>query len=277
MTVFPNAKINLGLNIVARRSDGYHDLETVFYPVPLCDELKLSIRQMGDPHGEISFFAGGNPIEATKDDNLVVKAYRLLNEDYALPSLQVELSKRIPIGAGLGGGSADAAFMLNALNEIGSLSLNAEELEKYASQLGADCAFFIQNKPVLATGIGNEFHPLTHFSLAGKYIVLVHPHLHISTKEAYAGVTPRSATDNLSLLLQAPIETWRERVKNDFEPSVFAQYPLIRQLKEEMYAQGAVFALMSGSGSTVYGIFHQLPQGIEEHFSLYFVYVGKLS
>ncbi len=268
MILYPNAKINIGLNVVERRPDGYHNLETVFYPIKLEDALEVKPLEEGisDPyHLKVS----GTVLDGTPEDNLVVKAYKLLSADYDIPPVSLHIYKHIPTGAGLGGGSSDAAFTIKALNERYSLGLTDEQMESYASRLGADCAFFIKNKPVFATGIGNVFHPIS-LSLAGKTLVLIKPDTFVSTKDAYSHVVPRRPETPLPELLARPIEEWKDAVVNDFEPSVFAKYPEIAAIKDRLYDLGAVYASMSGSGSSVFGIFDAPVDNIDEKFSGYF-------
>ena len=248
MVVFPNAKINLGLRIVAKRPDGYHDLLSCFYPVGWTDALEIL------PSSTMDFTATGLPIPG--DGNLCLRAYRLLQGDWNLPPVRMHLHKVIPIGAGLGGGSADGAFALKALNQLFSLGLTPAQLEAYARQLGSDCAFFIRNQPVYCTGRGDQFEEIM-VNLAGRFVVLVNPGIHVSTAEAYAGVRPRLPATDLKKVLQAPLDAWRETVQNDFEAQLAVKYPIIAQVKETLYHSGAVYASMTGSGSPVYGIFEQ--------------------
>ncbi len=252
MLVFPDAKINLGLNIIEKRPDGYHNLETIFYPVPVEDALEINILNEGN--GKFRLHQAGMEIAGEAENNLVVKAYKLLDARFNLPPIDIHLFKRIPSGAGLGGGSADAAFMLKLLNEKFNLGLATEELEEYAARLGADCAFFIRNQPTYAEGIGNIFSPIT-FSLKGYQIWLVKPDIFVSTKDAFARIRPHRPDRALKDIVQLPVEEWKGLMFNDFEESVFPQFPAIGEIKEEMYRQGAVYASMSGSGSSVYGIF----------------------
>ncbi len=275
MITFPNAKINLGLNVVAKRPDGYHDLETVFYPINLSDVLEVNERKSGDESYTLrvsGHLANGDAPE----DNLVSKAYLLLKKDFPdLPSVDMRLCKHIPVGAGLGGGSSDAAHTLKLLNELFSLQLDERKLEGYAAQLGADCAFFIRNRAVLATGIGNVFEPL-ELSLAGCFFVLVKPDLSVSTREAYAHVVPRRSAYSLREIIHQPVETWKDRMKNDFEDSVFKQYPEIAVLKDRLYDLGAIYASMSGSGAAVYGIFNEAVVQVEAKFDGCFCQQGRL-
>ncbi len=255
MIAFPNAKINLGLNIIGRRADGYHNLETVFYPIPLEDALEVTTLHDAAADKDYEFHLHGTHLDCTADENLVIKAYRLLGSHFSLPPVDIHLLKRIPSSAGLGGGSSDAAFMLKMLNECFSLGLSDSRLEELASSLGADCPFFIKNLPVYAEGTGNIFSPLQDFSLAGYNLWLVKPDIFVSTREAFAKVTPRKPDVRLKDIVRLPLSEWRGLMHNDFEESVFAQYPSIALIKEEMYARGAMYASMSGSGSSVYGIF----------------------
>ena len=207
----------------------------------------------------------GNGIDGDPKDNLVVKAYNLIAEDHDLPPVDIHLFKHIPTGAGLGGGSSDCAFMIKLLNEKFALNMNVEQMEKYAAKLGADCAFFIQNQPVFATGIGNIFEPI-EISLSGYHLVLVKPDIFVSTKEAYAKVHPSRPEVSLKDIIRQPIETWKGTMKNDFEDSVFFQYPEIAAIKDEMYDLGAVYAAMSGSGSAVYGLFKEPIENVDDRF-----------
>jgi 4-diphosphocytidyl-2-C-methyl-D-erythritol kinase len=250
MICFPNAKINLGLHIVSKRPDGYHNIETVFYPIPLCDVLEI----VPSETGETAFSPTGIAVDGTPDDNLVMKAFHLLKEDFDLPEIAVYLRKQIPFGAGLGGGSADAAFMLGLLNDFADLGLSAGQMEEYARRLGADCPFFVRNKPVFAEGVGDIFTPVD-VSLKGYRLVIVKPDIHVSTKGAYAGVTPGLPIFRLSEIGRLPIEEWKNHIINDFEEGIFARYPAIGNIKQSLYDQGAVYASMSGSGSSVFGIF----------------------
>ena len=266
MIVFPNAKINIGLNIVERRNDGYHNLESIFYPINIYDRLQVDI-DTECPTCGCSLKLDGIEIEGRPEDNLVVRAYRLLAESYKLPAVTVQLQKLIPMGAGLGGGSSDAAFMLKVLNEMFQLQLPEDKLEAYAARLGADCAFFIKNQPVYATGIGNEFHydvPIP--SLTGKVLVLVKPDVFVSTRDAYSLITPARPKYVLTESILQPINQWKDLIGNDFESSVFPRFPLIQEVKEKLYQLGAQYASMSGSGSSVFGLFDQPITGIDTHF-----------
>lgn len=252
MITFPNAKINLGLNITEKRPDGYHNLETIFYPIPLEDALEACPRKEGP--GSYSLSQSGLSIEGDAENNLVVKAYKLLDETYHLPPVDIYLHKHIPSGAGLGGGSADAAFMLKLLNRMYRLNLTDDQLEAYAARLGADCAFFVRNQPTYAEGIGNIFSPV-ELSLTGWQLLLVKPNIFVSTRDAFARIRPRHPERNLRELINQPVESWKDSMINDFEESVFPQFPAIGDIKTELYHLGAVYASMSGSGSSVYGLF----------------------
>ena len=270
MICFPNAKINIGLNILRRRPDRYHDIETVFYPLAGCCDILETV-----PSGAYSLQLSGIGMQCPTEDNLVTKAYRLLAADFTLPPMQVYLHKQIPFGAGLGGGSADAAFLLKSLNESCSLGLDTGQLQAYAARLGADCSFFIRNEAVFATGRGDVFSDI-RLSLQGYWLVLVKPDIFVSTPEAYAGVTPRLPEHPLPELLKQPIETWKDTVVNDFEPSVFAAHPLIGHIKQQLYEAGALYASMSGSGSSVYGLFRE-ETGLKEAFKDCHYWAGFLS
>ncbi|MGB3468879.1 MAG: 4-(cytidine 5'-diphospho)-2-C-methyl-D-erythritol kinase [Cyclobacteriaceae bacterium] len=249
MISFPNAKINLGLNILNKRPDGYHDIESCFYPVGWQDGLEIM------PAGKFSFQSHGIPIPGSRDGNLCISAYELLKSDFNLPPVSIYLLKNIPIGAGLGGGSADCAFTFRVLRDIFNLKLTDTELENYAASLGSDCPFFIKNQPVLATGTGIELTPV-ELSLRGYYLILIHPGIHISTAEAYAGVTPHQPEQTVKSIINRyqPTE-WKSYLKNDFENSVFPKYPLLKEIKEQFYHSGALYSSMTGSGSAIFALF----------------------
>lgn len=252
MITFPNAKINLGLNITEKRPDGYHNLETVFYPIPIEDALEIHI--LNNKSRKYSLQQAGMEITGNVEDNLVVKAYLLLDKVFDLPPIDIHLYKHIPSGAGLGGGSSDAAFMLKLLNERFELKLTDENLEEHAAMLGADCAFFIKNTPTYAEGIGNIFSPLS-LSLKGYQIFLVKPDISVSTREAFSLIKPHKPQYPMKETIAMPISEWKEQMVNDFETSVFTQYPAIGIIKDELYRNGAMYAAMSGSGSSVFGLF----------------------
>jgi 4-diphosphocytidyl-2-C-methyl-D-erythritol kinase len=275
MITFPNAKINLGLNIVEKRPDGYHNLETVFYPVPVEDALEVNI--LNESTQKFRLHQAGLEIAGEAENNLVVKAYKLLDERFNLPPVDIHLFKHIPSGAGLGGGSSDAAYMLKLLNEKFNLKLSDENLEEYAARLGADCAFFIRNTPTYAEGIGNIFSPIS-LSLKGYQIVLVKPDIFVSTRDAFAQIKPHRQEIPLKEVIKQPIEEWKERMVNDFEESVFPQFPAIKEIKEKLYEAGAIYAAMTGSGSSVFGLFKpEDNKSVKEDFGeKAFVYQGAL-
>ena len=248
MVAFPPCKINIGLNILRRRPDGFHDLETVFYPVPWTDVLEII------PSSEGSFQSSGTLIPGREEDNLCLRAYQLLKDEFHLGPVQIHLHKIIPAGAGLGGGSADAAYTLRVLNEIFELKLSVEQLSYYASQLGSDCSFFIHDEPMHGSGRGELLEKM-EVNLKGKFLVLINPGIHVATLQAFAGVIPGLPAYRLKESVQLPIEKWRNSIKNDFEQSVFKNHPAIENLKKQLYSMGAVYASMSGSGSSVFGIF----------------------
>ncbi|SDM10575.1 4-diphosphocytidyl-2-C-methyl-D-erythritol kinase [Daejeonella rubra] len=250
MILFPNAKINIGLNILSRRTDGYHNLETIFYPLVIRDALEVVEAD------QLEFTSSGLAIPGNATDNLCIKAYNLLALDHKLPPVHIHLHKHIPIGAGLGGGSADASFFIRLMNEKFGLGMDVIQMEAYASQLGSDCAFFIKNKPALAVGKGDQLQTID-LDLGKYFIVLVMPAVQVSTSEAYRGVSPAAVSSPLSDLIRLPVEEWRSVIKNDFEPSVFSQYPIIGEIKSKLYNAGALFSSMSGSGSSVFGIFKE--------------------
>ena len=275
MVVFPCCKINLGLNVVARRSDGYHDIETLFYPVPLNDNLEVVTASRLTT--SYVLHETGIPLEGSGQHNLVVRVLETLRETYPqqIPPVEIWLHKRIPAGAGLGGGSSDAAFMKRLLNTQYDLGMNDEDIEYRLARLGADCAFFNRCKPAFATGIGDRLMPV-NLSLAGWNLVLVKPDVYVSTREAFSMIVPQRADHPLLEALQRPVETWRETVSNDFEKSVFLHYPKIAAIKATLYDMGAVYASMSGSGSCVYALFHDRQPEVKDIFPDCFVYETRL-
>jgi 4-diphosphocytidyl-2-C-methyl-D-erythritol kinase len=252
MVIFPNAKINIGLNVTERRADGYHNLETVFYPIKINDVLEIISAD------ELSFQSSGLDIPGNSDDNLCIKAYHLIKKKYNLPPIKIHLHKNIPIGAGLGGGSADAGFFIRLIDETFNLKMGVENMQDYARILGADCAFFIENKPVFAFEKGDEFEPVK-LDLSPYYIVLVMPPVQVSTTEAYRGVKPAAVKTSLIELVTMPVTSWKKYIKNDFEESIFRNHVEIRGVKAALYEAGALFASMSGSGASVFGIFEEKP------------------
>lgn len=287
MIAFPNIKINLGLSITEKRPDGYHNLETVFYPVALEDALEIrtfsGMDKTSSETGQTSSAANkkialhqyGMEIAGKPEDNLVAKAYSLLDKEFHLPPVEVHLYKHIPSGAGLGGGSSDAAFMLKLLNEQFHLNLSEEQLETYAATLGADCAFFVKNKPIYAEGIGNIFSPI-ELSLKGYQIIIVKPDVFVSTREAFANIHPHHPLHPVKEVIRRPVAEWKDTLINDFEASVFPQHPVIGEIKQELYNLRAVYASMSGSGSSVFGLF--APDAVlpEANWGNAFYFKGKL-
>jgi 4-diphosphocytidyl-2-C-methyl-D-erythritol kinase len=266
MVSFPHCKINLGLNILAKRPDGYHEIETCFYQIPWTDILEII------PSERLAFTSSGIAIPGTPEENLCWRAYHLLKKDFDLSPVKIHLHKIIPMGAGLGGGSSDAAFTLRLLDAIFELKISEEAMKQYTSQLGSDCSFFVKDTPQVGTGRGEILSP-AQFSLKGKFIVIIIPPIHVSTAEAYAGVRP-AMSPNIIDIITRDISSWRNLLINDFEESVFRNHPQIKAIKEKLYQFNAVYASMSGSGSAVYGIFDQevnWPISLEEgtHWSGY--------
>ena len=252
MITFPNAKINLGLNIVNRRPDGYHDLETVFYPIGLTDILEIVPAKAGEPS---TLECYGRTVDCPVEKNLVMKAYRLIEREAGAPAVAMHLYKHIPDGAGLGGGSSDASAAMLMVNEMFNLGVSRERLAAMAATIGADCPFFIYNTPMMATGIGDVLTPAS-VSLKGKTLLLVKPDVSVPTKVAYSHVTPAPSQAELTTQLALPVEQWKEAgVKNDFEPSVMGAFPELATIKEQIEQSGALYASMSGSGSSIFGIF----------------------
>ena len=250
---FPNAKINIGLDIVRRRADGYHDISTLFYPINITDAMEIM------PSDKFIFDNRGIKIDCEIEKNLCYKAYKMLKDDFDLPPVKFVLYKHIPFGSGLGAGSSDAAFTIRMLNDMFSLQLSVKQMLAYASRLGADCAFFIHNRPMLAEGTGNILHE-TELNLSGKTLVLVLPPISVNTAKAYSQCKPAEPQYKLEDSIKLPIEQWKDRIKNDFEPTVFVGNPLLAEIKQKLYESGAIFAQMSGSGSTMYGIFEAKPK-----------------
>jgi 4-diphosphocytidyl-2-C-methyl-D-erythritol kinase len=252
MILFPNAKINLGLHILSKRADRYHNLETLMHPVELCDILEF----LQDTGTEIRFTISGIPVAGIMENNLVYKAYLLLKNRYHLPNLKIHLHKIIPAGAGLGGGSSDAAYMLKGLNTHFNLQLSMDEMLDLASSLGSDCSFFIENVPALATGKGEILTPVNNY-LKNFKLLIFSPGFEVSTAEAYHGAVPNSDRESLASILEKDILEWKKYLVNDFEKSVFRKYPVLGDLKERLYESGAIYASMSGSGSSLYGVFEK--------------------
>ena len=273
MITFPIAKINLGLNVVERRPDGYHNLQTVFCPVPIKDALE--VQQMDDafPTGsDCDLKVTNMQLEGNEKENLVVRAYQLLKKDFpTLPRIHAHLWKGIPVQAGMGGGSSDGAHMILLLNKMFSLGLSREQMIRYAAQLGADCAFFIIGQPCYAEGIGEQLKPIS-LNLNSWHIGIVRPDIPVSTREAFSLIRPHYPSMNCKDIVMHPIDTWRDRLTNDFEDSVFAQYPEIGEVKEHLYKMGAVYAAMSGSGSALFGLFKELPTNLGREFPEMFTF-----
>ncbi len=272
MLTFPNAKINLGLHIIEKRTDGFHNIETVFYPIRLKDALEF-VENKTDEKTILQL--SGIEVDSEINNNLILKAYRLLAVDFPLPPLSVYLRKNIPLGAGLGGGSADAAFMLMMINQNFKLNLSENELCAYAARLGSDCTFFIENKPAFASGRG-EILEEVNISLKGYHLVLVKPNVHVSTADAYLGCKPQIPAFSLKEIIRQPIEMWHKNMKNDFEETVFRTHPIIGEIKTELYRCGALYAAMSGSGASVFGIF-QNKTALKKQFENCFVWEEELS
>ncbi|MGN6298870.1 MAG: 4-(cytidine 5'-diphospho)-2-C-methyl-D-erythritol kinase [Ginsengibacter sp.] len=249
MVTFPNCKINLGLNILRKREDNFHDIETAFFPLPFYDVLEIV-----SPENETQFINTGISGGEIKN-NLCLKAYELLKKDFAhLPKIKMHLHKTIPVGAGLGGGSADGAFTLSLLNKKYQLHIPLTQLTEYALELGSDCPFFLMNKPAIATGRGEQLEKID-ISLSGYKMVIIHPRIHVSTKELFQHIEPAVPAKKIKNILQQPIESWKNDLINDFEKIVFKIYPQIKTIKDELYQNGALYASMTGTGSTVFGIF----------------------
>lgn len=273
MICFPNAKINIGLRILEKRPDGYHNIESVFYPIGWSDALEAIPM---DGFGKIELHLSGIPVPGrTNNDNLCVKLYRLLLQKYKLPSLKVWLHKTIPIGAGLGGGSSDAAHFMKMLNEMCGLGLSVNEMKAYVASLGSDCVFFIENKPVIAYERG-EVTEAINLDLGNYFIGLVYPEMQVSTPFAYSLITAKPCHDSLKdLVLNKKMLDWKDSVINDFEKPLFEKFPAIQNIKEELYKEGAVYAAMTGSGSAVYGIFNKQVD-IASGFPKYKTWSGEL-
>ena len=257
MVVFPNCKINIGLNVIRKRSDGFHDLETIFYPVPFTDALEVITLDTGRETSTagITFSMSGLQVDGDADNNLCVKAYHLLKAGYPqIPAVKSHLHKAIPMGAGLGGGSADGAFMLQLLNRKYELALTQNQLTAYALQLGSDCPFFMVNKPCFAEGRGEIMQPV-HLDLTGYSLLLVNPGVHVNTGWAFRQLTPAVPPVSLLETIAMPVESWKENITNDFEVAVTNTFPVLNHIKEKMYNNGASYVAMSGSGSTMFGLF----------------------
>ncbi len=273
MISFPNSKINLGLNVVEKRLDGFHNLETLFYPIYLCDALELTKNENSKSY---MFSASGLALDTSSDgDNIVIKAFELLKSKFDLPAIVFHLHKRIPFGAGLGGGSSDGAFAIRLINELCNLGMDDQLMEKYAAELGSDCPFFIRNKPVYAEGRGELFRSVD-LDLSDYYVLLVKPNFSINTKLAFNGIVPRKSEISLIDVCNQPISEWKRMMKNDFEATIFPFYPELKKIKQQLYDMGALYAAMSGSGSTMYGIFREKPDVIPFNKE-YFTWTGRMT
>lgn len=273
MILFPNAKINLGLNILRKRPDGYHDIDTVMYPVPWCDILEI----VPSKGVETTLTVTGRGVACPPEKNLVMKAYRAVADRMPIPPVDIYLHKVIPDGAGLGGGSSDASFTIRGLNELFALGMTDDDMAAIAASIGADCPFFIYNRPMRATGIGTDFADIA-IKLSGHYIAIVKPAYSIPTARAYAGVSPALPEENIAGILAQEISRWQGHLANDFETSVFEGYPTIKGIKERLTALGATYASMSGSGSAVYGIFDNdnLSETLKREFPDCDIFTGRL-
>ena len=272
MICFPNAKINIGLNIVSKRKDGYHNLETVFYPIPLKDVLEFVVpeKQIKETSIEVS----GTKLDISNKENICIKAFNLIANDYQLPELKMYLHKMIPSGAGLGGGSTDASFLLKQLNQYFKLNISEKKMVDYASKLGADCAFFLKNEAVFASGIGNQFEQVK-LSLKGYYILVIKPHFSINTLNAFKDIRPAIPETSLKEIIKQPVSSWKNQIKNDFEVPLFQIHPELSKIKSDLYNLGADFASLSGSGSALYGLFKNKPQ-LNDNFKDFFCWKAKL-
>jgi len=271
VVLFPNAKINLGLNIIRKRPHGYHDIETVFFPVAIRDALEVIKAEGDNKGGEVQYSCSGIPLTGKQEDNLCLKAYALLKRKFPqLPATKIHLHKAIPAGGGLGGGSADGAFTLNLLTQKFALGLSREQLLDYALQLGSDGPFFIMNRPCFAAGRGEVLEPVS-MDLSGYKLVIVNPGIHVSTAEAFSLLKPLLPSKSIKEIILQPIETWKDELRNDFEEPVFKKHPSIQAIKMRLYESGAIYASMTGSGSTVYGVFRKDAQMRLELPSGYFI------
>jgi 4-diphosphocytidyl-2-C-methyl-D-erythritol kinase len=273
MIVFPKAKINLGLRITDRRDDGYHNIETVFYPVSLCDALEFVVPREPSDHDSLivtGISVGGNP-----DENIVMKSIRTMREKYLFPRLKIHLHKAIPHGAGLGGGSSDAAYIIKAVNRYFCLLIGEDDLRSMALDIGSDCPFFLDGGPSFASGRGEKLEPIRSV-LSGYYLVLVNPGVGINTREAYQNCTPDIPVTSLHSLIDNNISEWHNLIVNDFEDFAFKKHPIIREIKEDLYSSGALFSSMSGSGSSVYGIFSRKPDILPVRLIKMIIYEGGL-
>ena len=277
MITFPVAKIKVGRNVVEKRADGYHNLQTVFYPVPIMDALEIVPMSDGFPSDvDCDLKVTNIAIEGDEQRNLVVRAYQLLKADYPnLPRVHAHLWKGIPTQAGMGGGSSDCGYMIRLLNETFDMGLSSEQMQQYAARLGADCAFFIESRACYAEGIGERLQPID-LDLSGWHIGVVRPDIPVPTKEAFSRIHPHYPALNCRDVVKQPVETWRDRLTNDFEESVFVLHPEIGAVKEQLYKMGATYAAMSGSGSALFGLFKDEPDALRQTFPDMFTFSGVL-
>ena len=273
MIVFPKAKINLGLRITDKRNDGYHNIETLFYPVSLCDALEFVVSPVATEKDFL--IVTGISIGVNQEENIVMKAVSKLREQYLFPWLKIHLHKAIPHGAGLGGGSSDAACMLKALNRYFTLSIDDKKIKSIALDIGSDCPFFIDGDPAFAQGRGEILESINPV-LSGYYLLLINPGVVINTREAYLNCTPETPVTSLRLLVTRDISEWKDLILNDFEESVFKNHPAIRKIKDDLYSSGALFSSMSGSGSGVYGIFSGKPRNLPWHLRRIVIWEGSM-
>ncbi|HRX31059.1 MAG TPA: 4-(cytidine 5'-diphospho)-2-C-methyl-D-erythritol kinase [Tenuifilaceae bacterium] len=273
MILYPNAKVNIGLNIINKRVDGYHDIETLFYPIKGLYDI-LEIVEVEGEQNRIEFSQSGNSTGCSNEHNLCVKAYNLMMEAESIPAVKMHLHKQIPIGAGLGGGSADGAFAIKGLNQLLGNKIDDVQLHELALKVGSDCPFFLYNTPMLACGRGEKLEVVT-LALAGYWLLLVNPGIHVSTGSAYAKTNPEPWIPRLRERIAQQITGWRGSVRNDFEKTVFTDYPEIEVVKQQLYDLGAIYASMSGSGSTVYGLFASKPD-IKNEFKNMYLHVEEL-
>lgn len=272
MICFPNAKINLGLNVTEKRSDGFHNIETIFYPIGWNDALEVVVAKKYS-RKEFTLHLSGIPISGNTNDNLLYKAYKLMQQIRLLPKIEVYLHKSLPMGAGLGGGSSDAAFFIKLLNEQFSLELTEFETLDISKKLGSDCAFFVKNSPVFAFQKGDIFTDIS-LDLSSLYIAVIYPNIHSNTKEAYSLITPQKPSQSVLEIIKQPIATWKTDLVNDFETSIFKLYPAVKKVKDDLYRLGSLYASMSGSGSAVFGLFDHEPD--IKHLQMFPNWIGKM-
>ena len=269
MQLLPNAKINIGLNVGNTRPDGYHNIETVFYPIGLHDVL--DIRPTDEP---TTFTTNGINIDCDTEQNLIIRTLRIFQQQFHIGNVTIQLTKNIPFGAGLGGGSSDAAFTAYGLNLLFGLNLKPQQLADIIAPIGADCPFFIYNQPMFAQGIGEQLTPLT-LNLTGLWLALVKPDIKISTATAYKQIIPQPLNQQLKLHICQPVQTWTQNIHNRFEQSVFPHYPLLAKIKNLFYQSGALYASMTGTGAAVYALFNHKP-ALNENLSQHFTFIQQL-